>query len=271
MRAVPVPLSRPRRFMIDFLAAAAAVPTVPVERRMHLGEVAAARAAAGRPGWPSLFLKAYAAVAARTPALRRAYVRLPWPRLVEYPTSRASVAVERDVDGEPAVLFGRIADPAALPLAAVDGLVRGFATAPVDEVREFRDLLRLGGLPGPVRRAALWLGLNLARVRGGKFGTFGLTVYSALGAQSLHPLSPLTTTLTYGVVGPDGAVDVRLVYDHRVLDGATVARALAALEAELTGPVLAELRRMGAPSPERAVARPAVVGAGTGPVARRPK
>ena len=74
------------------------------------------------------------------------------------------------------------------------------------------------------------------------FGTFALSVYSSLGAESLHPLSPLTTTLTYGPIGRDGRADVRLVYDHRVLDGATVARALARLEAALTGPVLGELR-----------------------------
>ena len=49
--------------------------------------------------------------------------------------------------------------------------------------------------------------------------------YSNLGAESLHPLSPLTTTLTYGVVRPDGTVPVRVVYDHRVMDGGTIARA----------------------------------------------
>ena len=57
-------------------------------------------------------------------------------------------------------------------------------------------------------------------------------------------LSPLTTTLNYGVIAADGSVDVRIIYDHRVLNGSTVARALASLEAELTGPTLAELRSM---------------------------
>jgi hypothetical protein len=103
----------------------------------------------------------------------------------------------------------------------------------------------------------MWFGLNLPRSRPAQFGTFGLTVYSGLGAESLHPLSPLTTTLTYGVIGADGTVDVRVVYDHRVLDGATVARALALLEAELTGAVCDELRALAprlipAPAPARA-------------------
>ena len=42
-----------------------------------------------------------------------------------------------------------------------------------------------------------------------------------------HPLSVLTTTLNYGVIAADGTVDVRLIYDHRVMDGSSVARALA--------------------------------------------
>jgi hypothetical protein len=251
MRCRRIPLSRPRRFMRDLLAVAAAVPSVPVQRRMNLGAVAAARLVAGRPGWPSVFLKAYGAVAQRTPALRRAYVRLPWPHLVEYPTSVASVALEREYEGEPAVFFARIWEPTGYSLAGLDDLVRGFAQRPLDEVKSYRKMLRLARLPGPVLRAALWLGLNLPRTRAGQFGTFGLTVYSSLGAESLHPISPLTTTLTYGVIGQDGWINVRLVYDHRVLDGATVARALDALEAELNGPVLAELHGMACRTPAR--------------------
>jgi len=78
------------------------------------------------------------------------------------------------------------------------------------------------------------------RVR--NWGTFGVSVYSGLGAESLHPLSPLTTTLNYGVIAEDGTVDVRIIYDHRVLDGGTVARALEHLERILQCEILAELR-----------------------------
>ncbi len=42
----------------------------------------------------------------------------------------------------------------------------------------------------------------------------------------------------------EGNVNVRIVYDHRVLDGATVARALARLEEVLTGEIAVELERM---------------------------
>ena len=106
-------------------------------------------------------------------------------------------------------------------------------------------MLRVAGLPRPVRRLLWWAGLNAGRLRANYFGTFGVTAYPALGAESLHPLFPLTATLTYGLVGADGRADVRLVYDHRVLDGSTVARALVRLEAVLNTTVAAELSAAG--------------------------
>ena len=85
------------------------------------------------------------------------------------------------------------------------------------------------------------IGLNIGRQRANYFGTFGVSVYSALGAESLRPLAPSTVVLNYGVIGPDGAVDVRFNYDHRVVDGATIARALQSLEKILTQTIVSEL------------------------------
>jgi hypothetical protein len=58
--------------------------------------------------------------------------------------------------------------------------------------------------------------------------------------------SPLTTTLFYGVFDSDGAVDVRLAFDHRVLDGATAARGLAEMERLLQTEIAGELWAGGA-------------------------
>jgi hypothetical protein len=249
MRGRWISLSGPRRFLVDLLHFAARVPTIPVQRRMALGAVAAAReGVADRPCWPAVFLKAYARVADDVPPLRRAYVGLPWPHLCEYPTTVASLAVEREYRNERCVFFARIADPAHLPLREIHARIRRFAEDPIETVPPFRKLLSIARWPRPVRRALLWLGLNLPRTRPGQFGTFGLSTYSALGAESLHPLSPLTTTLNYGVIDRDGTVWVRLIYDHRVFDGATAARALGKLEEVLTGPILAELRGLAAGS-----------------------
>lgn len=247
MRGQWISLSHPRRFLVDMLHFAAQVPTVPIQRRMSLADVAAARQSAlDRPCWPAVFLKAYARVADAFPPLRRVYFGLPWPHLREYPKTVASFAVERQYRNEPCVFFARISNPARLSLREIHSRIRQFAEAPVETVGTFRKMLSVARWPRPVRRALLWLGLNLPRTRPALFGTFGLSVYSSLGAESLHPLSPLTTTLNYGVIDHDGTVWVRLIYDHRVFDGATAARALGQLQEVLTGPILAELRSMAA-------------------------
>jgi hypothetical protein len=88
----------------------------------------------------------------------------------------------------------------------------------------------------------MWIGLNVGRQRGNYFGTCLLSVYSGLGAESFNQVSPLTTLLTYGSIETGEPVSVRISYDHRVMDGATVARALQRLEAILNGPVADELR-----------------------------
>jgi hypothetical protein len=213
---------------------------------MKIADVITARSNAhDRPCWPAVFLKAYAGVAEAIPALRRAYFGLPWPHLREYPKSIANIAIQRVYCDEPCVFFGRIADPWQLSLSEIHSHIREFAETPVESVRFFRRMLLIARLPRPVRRSLLWLGLNLPRSRPVQFGTFGMSVYSSLGAESLHPLSPLTTTFNYGVIEPDGTVWVRLIYDHRVFDGATAARALSVLEDVLNEKILNELRDMG--------------------------
>jgi hypothetical protein len=182
-----------------------------------------------------------------TPELRRVYITLPWPRLYQYPRSVANVAIERDYEGEKAVFFGRINSPDELPLIEIEARLRALVESPISEVRSFRKMLQLASVPRLFRRLGMWLALNMPRSRPAQFGTFGLSVYSALGAESLHPISPLTTTMTYGVIDQDGYVNVRLIYDHRVLDGAVVARALARMEEELTGPICDELRTLAVP------------------------
>jgi hypothetical protein len=152
--------------------------------------------------------------------------------------------VERDHQGEKSVLFVLMKDPASRELRELSARIRHGATAPIETVKEFRRAMSVAALPRSVRRVCWWFGLNLGRQRANYFGTFAVSVYSALGAESLHALSPLTVTLNYGVIASDGSVDVRLVYDHRVMDGATVARGLKRLEEILTTTVLAEVRAL---------------------------
>ena len=72
MRGRRIPLSRARRLVIDFLYFASGMPTVPVQRRIHLQPVIDARAALGdRPAWSAIFVKAFAIVSGEVPDLRR--------------------------------------------------------------------------------------------------------------------------------------------------------------------------------------------------------
>lgn len=242
-------LSPSRRIIADLVHFARKMPTVPVERVMQVAPLRQVREQlAVRPSWCAIFTKAYALVAAERPILRRAYMPFPWPHLYEHPANIASVAVEREYRGEHCVFFAHLRSPDQQSLTQLDEHLRRFKEDPVESIGLFRRALTVGKLPGPMRRLLWWIGLNSSGCKRAKrMGTFGVSVYSSLGAESLHPLSPLTTTLNYGVIQPDGKVRVRLIYDHRVLDGADVARALAAMEAVLHGEILTELQSMARP------------------------
>jgi hypothetical protein len=245
MRGRMIPLSVPRRMVIDLLYFARAIPTVPVQKRMALGPLMAARAACKeRPRWTAMFTKGYALMAREFPEFRRAYVKLPWHHLYEYPQSNATIIVEREYRGEAGLFSISIKEPARQSLREIGQQLEYGSTAPVESIKDFRRTMTFARLPKPIRRALWWICLNWGRQRGNYFGTFGVSVYSALNAESLHPLAPLTTLLNYGVMSSDGVLDVRIIYDHRVMNGATVARALARLEEILNSVILEEVRSL---------------------------
>jgi len=247
-----ISLSPQRRFVCDLLHFAKAVPSVPSERRMRLADVVEARAASEqRISWCAIFIKAYSIVSAARPELRRAYIPVPWGHLYEHPINVASFSVERTYRGEDGVFFAQVPRPETLSLSELDALVRHHKTEPIENIPSFTRAMFLSRLPLPLRRFVWWLGLATdGACRGHFFGTFGISVVASLGAAGLHILSPLTTTINYGTFEPDGTIDVRLAYDHRVLDGAPVARALAELEDVLHGEIRDELLGLAAARPK---------------------
>jgi hypothetical protein len=155
-----------------------------------------------------------------------------------------ALAVERFYQGEEGVFVGIFRAPEQQSLTQLQEAVRWYKSETLEKIGFYRMTLRFMRFPTPIRRLLWWGSLNFSGFKRCKrFGTFGLSSYGALGAEQLHPISPLTTTLTYGPIDPaTGHVTVKLIYDHRVLDGAYVARRLADIEDVLHGAILAELR-----------------------------
>ncbi|MBY0588019.1 2-oxo acid dehydrogenase subunit E2 [bacterium] len=236
-------ISPPRRVTIDMLALTRDIPTIPVQRMMNLGPVVAARKSlVQRPSWASIFIRAFALTSIRHPELRRVYVPGRSPHLWQSDASVAMIAIERLYRDEPVVFIARIKSPETQSLIKIDGEIAHFKNDPLHKIGPFDRTIKLGCLPGFLRRFILRRRLNCTGpLRVERSGTFGVSVYSALGSESLHPLAPVTTLINYGVIAQDGSVAVRFTYDHRVTDGSVIARAQKSLEEILLHEIVDEL------------------------------
>lgn len=225
--------------MADLSWASLRVPRCVMTARLALPNCQAARAAlpAPRPPWTTLFLKAFATVSVTQPALRRVHATLPGPRLIEAPQAIGCIVLERADDA--ALGFARITEPHHRPLPELASLLAQAKSAPGD--KRFRRIRRFARLPWPLRRLLLRLGLALGAPILRYGGSFAISTVGEHGAGIVDSVSILPCFLTYGPIAGDGAVEVYLAFDHRVMDGADGAAALAALQSVLEGAITAEL------------------------------
>ena len=238
-----------RRCVSDIALLAREIPLFPVERTMQLAPLAAARAdAAARIGWAAIFLKAYATVAIEMPVLRTWLVHGLFgglSRLATCSESVATLAVNRVEQGEDRLFWARLARPDALPLQEIQQFVADCTTKSVEEV--FKRQLELEMVPGFLRRTILRWNMNsFSKKRAARIGTFSLSTLAGMGATNRFHPTICTTSLSYSPLAADGLCLVTLIADHRVLDGAAAARALARLEEVLVGDVVRELRGLSA-------------------------
>lgn len=236
-------LSPFRRLVVDLMHFSSTIPAVTVERRMNLARLVDARRACNpRPTWTALFAKACALVACKIPELRQAYMPFPWPHLYEHYKSIATFTVERQVGAEMVVVLAHVSGPENRSLSGLDAIIRDYRDKPIEQVGSFQRDMIVGRLPWPLRRLVWWATLNLfGRRRCHNFGTFGMTSVSGHGAGILFAIPLLTSLFHYGLLGEDGGLDMRLTFDHRVLDGAAAARVLVALEDVLAQEILEEV------------------------------
>lgn len=235
------PLAAGRGLVTDVATLALGIPLFPVDRTMRLDAVVAARAAAAtRIGWAAIFLKAYGRVVDEMPILRSWLAGHVRHRLATSGGSMAVVAVNRVEQGEDRLCFGRLYWTGTKTLPFLQHGIERFATGPLDHV--FERQLQLESAPGPLRRAILrWNMRSTSPKRLKRVGTFSLSTLAGFQATNRFHPTLCTTSLSYAPLESDGRCVVTLIADHRVLDGAVVARALARLEQVLQTEIVAEL------------------------------
>src|SRR5262245_23741326 len=241
-----VPLSLTRRMMADAMHFALRVPSVVVQRTLTLGPVVAARKSSGkRVPWSAIMTKAYAITADEFPELRRVYLKFPYAHFYEYPSSVASITIERRVDGENMILGVLIKNPSALALTEIGRRVQHAREAPISEIHSFQRALPVARLPLPIRRLLWWLAAKIGRQGANHIRTFGMSAIPSPGTEVVQPRTAWTSFISYGYsLNEDGVIKVPITWDHRVFDAATAGRVLARFEEVLNGPIADELRTL---------------------------
>lgn len=240
-RRIKLPLSR--RFIVDYLYFTKKVPSQPISRQCNLKHVATLRKqATQRIGWSAIMLKAAAILAESEPKLRCSFMKWPWPHLYLHPHQIAYLAASREVNDEPWLFFYRVDRPDKWSLIDLQEAIDEFHSQPVERNRLFRMRRMFSRLPWFVRRIIWWSALTLSgSLRTSLTGTLGITSVSHAGATSHNPPTLGNLVVTYGPVQRDGTVNITFVYDHRILDGGTIALALEKFETILNEEITAEL------------------------------
>lgn len=210
---------------------------------INLAAVAAARKLRHPPiGWGAIWVKAIALASRKWPELRTAYLPFPWPRLYLHPYPVATMVVEREWNGRPAVFFDQIKHPDLFSLAEIDIVLRGLRRRPIETVGGFRRLIRISRMPWIVRRplwsfALQWSGA----LRSAYFGTYSVHSFPVRRAHVMQSTTPISFSLIYGLLDPDGDVLIQLLMDHRIVDGLTSHRIILAIETAMKEDIVAEL------------------------------
>jgi len=239
-------LSPFRRLVRDLMRMSQRVPAVTAERRMDLAALQKARQrCTPRPAWTIVLAKAFALVARAHPELRRSYMAFPWARFYEHPCSTVALNIERQLPDETIVVQCLIRRPDKRSLTDLDAIVRHYQAEPIEKLRWYQRAVAMSKLPWPLRPLLWWGALNVfGRRRCHNFGTFGLSSVAGHGAGVLHLVPLLTSMLHFGLLSEAGEIDMRLTWDHRVMDGALAARILVELERTLQNEIVKELTGM---------------------------
>jgi hypothetical protein len=235
-----------RRIVLDLCRAAESVPKFSVQRDLSLEPIfQARRTAPQRIGWAALFAKAYAIVSQEVPALRQVYVSRPRPRIYQHPFSVVSITVNRFDErlGCDRLMWANIRDVESLPLTNLQNDMDDYQHGDIKQL--FRNGQRLDAMPQFLRNIVWHLLMNWMPFKKSKVvGTFSISSLATYGTTNpTHPLVT-TTSISYGPLDDDYRSSVTLQADHRVIDGAILARALVRLEEVMNTAIISELKKL---------------------------
>ena len=228
--------------MIDAIHFGQKMYTVGGGISVNLAAAAAARKLQQPPvSWEAIWIKAIAIAAASCPELRTAYLPFPWPRLYTHPHPVACVAAERIWKGAPATFWDRFKNPATLPLAEIHRRREGMSRLPVESIGGFRLQIRGTRAPWIARRlmwhiAVQWSG----RLRSEYIGTYS-TAKTPQRVQVLFLTAPISFSFNWTAPAPNGDLQLRVFFDHRLIDATGVGRIVDAIAQAMNEPIAAEL------------------------------
>jgi len=237
-------IPRSRRLTTDVLYFHKHVPLCAHDRKVDLTRLAELRSRVPqRISWAVLFIKAFGIVAAGRPVLRQTFQRWPWPHLYQHADNVAMVATHRMIGDEPWVFHSRFEQPEQQTLPFLQYSLDRYVNEPPEKI--FRKQWQMSALPTIIRRMLWWWTFNVAVAqRGRRIGTFFLTTLAGKGVEIQDPPAYFTSNLTYGPLDEAGRCRVTFSYDHRLMDGSTVADCLIELESVLNGEIAAELQSL---------------------------
>jgi hypothetical protein len=188
-------------------------------------------------------------VGRRWPPLRQSYIPYPWPHIYEHPESVIAVVIEREWQSGHGVFFDHVVSPDRQSLPVIDTLVRSLKSLPVEAVGGYRRLIRIARLPLFIRRLIWHFALYCSgRVRSRYLGTASINSLPARDTMVLQSTTPLTLSIFFGPLEPNGEMRIEAYFDHRVIDGMEINRLFRDLESALNGEIADELRQIANPA-----------------------
>jgi len=238
-----IPIHWTRTFISDLVYYSSKIPLCTIEKNILLPELENLRQGREvRIGWASIFTKAMGIASIQFPELRRAWIPFPYAHIYEHPIPIGSIAVQRNIEGHESVLFGMVQEPNNTDLGEITQSLTDFKNAPLDDLKLFKRIRRNSKLPWPIRSIIWNYGLHFSGYCKAKnLGTFGISSVAKYQANTMNLLSPLTSALNYSTIQNNNECLIRMTFDHRILDGGTVAQILGFLEETINQPIRNEI------------------------------